>query len=175
MLQIGGQDVLVRHRAACGVRAGAVRPCRKRPRGKIAYLAKAGIAAHGDRVFPHELHAVVVGGVVTRGDHYAAVDAKGEGGEIHLFSAHLADVHHVHAHSGEAGDKGSRQGCTTQTHVAPHDHPPGSYELREPPAYEARQFLVEFARHTAAHVVRFEQAEIRVRSPSQVLLLAVAL
>ena len=51
----------------------------------------------GRRLLAHELHAVVVGRVVARGHHDAAVEPLGEGREVHALGAAQADVGDVDA------------------------------------------------------------------------------
>src|ERR1700738_3319664 len=73
------------------------------PRGELgsfrkgADLREAVIAADRLGLLTHELHAVVVGRVMARGDHDAAVVAAVEGREIHPFRAAHPDVDDIHA------------------------------------------------------------------------------
>ena len=65
--------------------------------GELADVLQAGVAADRLRLLAHELEPVVVGRVVARGDHDAAVEAEREGREIDALGAAEADVDDVHA------------------------------------------------------------------------------
>ena len=62
-----------------------------------AHVGESGIAADGTGILAHELHAVVVGRVVARGHHDAAVKFVGKGCEVHAFRTAEADVGDVAA------------------------------------------------------------------------------
>ena len=73
----------------------------------------------GATLFAHEFHAVVVGRVVARGDHDAAVVAAGEGREIHALGAAQADVVHIDAAVGQAAAQRVGEGGARVADVAP--------------------------------------------------------
>ncbi len=71
----------------------------------LAMSMQAAVGADRLRLLAHELHAVVVRRVVAGGDHDAAVEALGEGGEVDPFRAAEADVGDVDAGVGQAPDQ----------------------------------------------------------------------
>ena len=107
-----------------GVERGRAAGLRRRRRQTAAsdqgaHLGQSGIAADWPRSLAHELHAVVVGRVVARGNHDATVKPVGEGRKIHAFSAAQADVAHLATAIHEPAAQGVCKRCARQPDVAP--------------------------------------------------------
>ena len=74
---------------------------------------------------PHELHAVVVFGIVTGSDHDATPDSQVGRGEINFLGAALTDIQHIDTRGPQAIDQRHFQSFTGESNVMPHHHTTG--------------------------------------------------
>ena len=106
MLDVVGLDVDGAHRAAPLGRRELV------ALGERADVLQARVGADRPRLLAHHLHAVVVGRIVARRDHDAAVELAVERREVDELGAADADVEHVDAGVGQtARDRGRESGA----------------------------------------------------------------
>ena len=84
----------------------------------LLHLLDARLAAERKRLAPHQLAAVVLLGIVRRGDLRAAVEPVGGDGEVHHVGAGQAVVDDVAALRARAVDEGRGQRRRRQPHVA---------------------------------------------------------
>ena len=118
------------------------------------------IRADGLALLAHQLEPVVVGRIVAGGDHHAAVELPGEGGEVHAFGAAQADVEHVDAGVGEAADQLLGEHVAGEADVAAHRHPLRLHESRERAADLVDEIFVDLFGNLAPDVVGLERGEI---------------
>ncbi len=100
---------------------------------------KAVVRADRLGLLAHELHAVVVGRIVARGDHDAAVVAAVKGREVHPLGAADADVVHIDAAVGQAAAQRIGEAGAREADVAADHHPLGRQELRHSRARPGRR------------------------------------
>ncbi len=110
--------------------AGACRRRKLAALGKRANLLQTVVAADRLGLLAHEFHAVVVGRIVARGDHDAAVVAAVKVAKYTPSVPHIPDVVHIDAAVGQAAAHGIRQAGARQADVAPHGDALGLQELR---------------------------------------------
>ena len=116
-------------------------------------------ALMGFDLLAHELHAVVVRRIVAGGDHDAAVEAYGEGGEVDALGAAEADVVDVDARIGEAADQRVAELVAREADVAADADAFGLEEGRVGLADLVGEVFVEFGGDASADVVGFEGGE----------------
>ena len=159
--QVGG--VRLEHVVAASIVALARRRGgrgREPPRSRIS--ASPVSMPIGLRAGAAHLDAVVLGGVVARGEHRAGL-AEVAGGEVELVGGGQPDHHDVGAGLGGAVGEGAGQPGRARPHVVADDDAcaaPATWTKR--PAGRARQRLVDLVGHQAADVVGLEDgAEVR--------------
>jgi hypothetical protein len=117
-------------------------------------------AADGARFLAHEFHAVVIGGVVTRGHHDPAVELAGERGVVDGLGAPEPDVEHVAAAVLQPllqrrGERGARK-----ADVVADCHAAGLHEGRVGAPDVPRKALVDLIGHAPAHVIGLERSQL---------------
>ena len=150
MLDVGGRGV-----DALPPAAGA-RVLEPAALGDRADFLQAVVARDRFRLFPHELHAVVVRGVVAGGDHDAAVVAAVEGRKIHALGAADADVENVRAALRQAAAERIGERLARQSNVAPDHHALGRQKFRIGTADPVGHIVIEFRGDPAAKIVGLE-------------------
>ena len=133
---------------------------KSRAGGQPFDLFETGVAAQRPGLFPHELHAVVFGGVVAGGDHDAAVQSQVRSGEIDLLRAAQPQVPDLHPAVVEARGEGLGQGEAGEAYIPPHRHPGRGQKRGISPADPVSQVLVEFPGNPAPDVIGFKTAEL---------------
>jgi hypothetical protein len=134
-------------------------------RGKIVFLSQAlnitqaGIAADWPSTLAHELHAVVVHGVVAGCDLNAAIDIEMESGEVDLFSAGQSDIDNINTRIHQPLRYSLLERITCETHVGT-DHHAAGLEILSEGAPDAPSYrLIQFAAESAANVIGLEPRE----------------
>ena len=128
------------------------------------HVLEARVGADRPRPLAHELHAVVIGRVVARRDHDAAVElaaraVAGGGREIHALRAALADVVNVDPALGETARQRRRKRRAREAHVMADDHARRLHEAGIRPPHCEREVLVDLIGDATADVVGFESGE----------------
>ena len=114
-----------------------------------------GLLADRRRARPAQLDAVVLRGVVARGEHRAGrVELAGR--EVDDVGGAQADVGHVGAGERRALDERGRERLRRRPHVVADDHLLRAGEVRERVADPARERLVDLFGIQPAHVVSLE-------------------
>ena len=110
----------------------------------------------GPAVFPHQLHAVVVDGVMTGRDHAAPIDPQGAGGKVDFLRATEADVDDLGAEGLAAPGKGGFQFRRRKANIPAHDHGLRPEVLGKGPADPFGEFGGKLRFELAADVVGFK-------------------
>jgi hypothetical protein len=114
------------------------------------------IAANGTRLFANELHAVVVGRIVARRHHDAAIHLFGERGEVHALSAAKSDVIDVDTGIQQTLRERLAQLCARQSDVSTDDHSFRFQKLRVGAADAVRDTCIQLAGKSSPIVVCLE-------------------
>src|SRR6185437_1578233 len=125
-----------------------------------AHLEQAGVAADRSRLFPNELHAVVVRRVMARGDHDAAVQPLGKCCEIRALGPAQPDVEHISAAVHQAAFQRASELRAGESDVISDRHAPRLYESRIGAPDVIRQSLVDLFGNAAPDVVGLEGVEV---------------
>ena len=143
---------------ACPGAAGVRNVARQRA---VAHLLDAAVAAQGQRVAAHDLHAVVLLGIVRGGDDQATVVAVLADGVIEHLRAHEADLVDVAAGVERGLDGGLAELRRGQPHVAADRHR-ARLELVHVRAHDAVHAVgVQLVGDDAAHVVGLEDRGVQ--------------
>ena len=130
------RDTTAGARCTCGATSSSWRvPLRARRRVRVRFgdaldVLQSGVAADRPRLLAHELHAVVVGRIVARRHHDAAVHAFVERREVHALGAAQADVVDVDAGVVQPARRAPRTARARQADVAADDDALRLQELR---------------------------------------------
>ena len=158
------QQVLLLHRAVPFDRRGDARL------DAGLDLGEARVLSDGTGATETQLDAVVLRGIVRRGEH-GPRRVEVAGGVIEQVGRRQAQVDDIGALGGGAFRKGGGQRHTRRAHVARHQHAIGAREAHEGCAEGARQFVVELVGDRAADVVRLEDG-VEGRRHGRISLLA---
>jgi hypothetical protein len=123
------------------------------PLGQFTDGIQTTVAADGSGPLPNQLHAIVISGIMTGGDHNAAVHLPVKGSEVDLFGTAQADIHHLNATVRQSADQGIAEGRAAKAYIVSH-HDSGG--LKEPGIGQADtigDILVQLGRHLAADIV----------------------
>jgi hypothetical protein len=148
--QGGAVDVAeqVRDVVAAGVEggdnAGAGRSREHAAGRQIPDGLQTAVAADRLRSLPHQLHAVVIHGIMAGRHHDAAVHPLGKGGEIDLLRPAQADIEHVGAALGQPSRQRPAESFARQPHVTADDHPLRLQEFGVGPADAVGDVFVQF-------------------------------
>ena len=123
-------------------------------------VQQAGIAGHGPGLLAHELHAVVVPGVMAGRHRDTAVQAGMGGGEVYLLGARQADVMNIHPLLQQALHQGALDRLAGQPDVVSHHHLARPDDLGIGAPYAPGDILVQLVRHPAADVVGLEAGKL---------------
>ena len=128
----------------------------------VADLAEAGFAAERERLAAHHLDAVVLAGVVRRGDLRAAFEPLAGHREVQHVGRHHPEVHDVAAlRERPLDERGGNRG-RREAHVARHADSSGAEIGDERAADLAGDLLVDLTGIHAPHVVGLENALVHV-------------
>ena len=119
-------------------------------------LAQAAGLANGLGVAAADLHAVVLPGVVRRGQHDPAVRVQRIDREIQHRRRREPDVEHCRARLARAAHERLAELRGMRARVATDREPPRSEETHRRVPDAIRELRIEFARHEAADVIRLE-------------------
>jgi hypothetical protein len=115
------------------------------------------------RARPHQLHAVVVDGIVAGGHHDAARHLAMECLEIDLFRAAQADVDRIATFIVQAPNDGLRKGRTVPAHIETHDHCTRTHGSGKSTPQPIGNVIIKFIGHTATDVISLEAFHGQVR------------
>ena len=132
--------------------------------GKALDVQQAGVAADRARAFAHELHAVVVLGVVAGRDGDATVDAHVEGGEVDFLGAALADIEHIDAGLEQPLGERIADFAAAQADIVTHHNRAGFHHLRVGAPDAAGDIGVQLVGYASAYVVGLETREFDHRT-----------
>ncbi len=125
---------------------------------EVLYLAYPVLTGEGDGVFPAQLEAVVLLGVVRGGDHGPARLLQVPDREVERVGGDLTEIEHVCARLRHALYEGAFDGLAGEPHVPGHDYP-GARQPQmgdEGAADVPRDVLVQAVRVYASDVVGLE-------------------
>ena len=123
-------------------------------------LEQAGVAADWPGVVAHQLHAVVILGIVAGRDHDAAIELVVEGGKVDLLGAALADVIDIDPALAQAAHHLGGHLRTGEADVVPDHHLAWLEVGREGAADAPGDLVIELVGDAAADVVGLEAAVV---------------
>ncbi len=131
------------------------------------HLLEARVGADRARPLAHELHAIVIGRVVARRDHDAAVERAARavtrrGRVVHALGAAEPDVVDIDAALEQALRERRRERWASQAHVVPDHDALGLHKACVGTADRTREVFVDLVGDAAADVVGLESGEIHV-------------
>ena len=133
-------------------------------RSQVADGEKTRVPADGPGLLAHELHPVVVLGVVAGRDHDATVHALVGHREIDFLGPAFAQGEDIHPGFAQAADDGLCHGWAGQADIMPYHHPVRVQEGSKRPADAVGQGLIKVVRDPAANIVGFEAGKIHDRN-----------
>ena len=116
-------------------------------------ILEAAVPGDGTGLLPDKLHTVVVGGIVTGGDHDTTVQLQEGRVKIYLLSAAETQVHHFRSGLHETRGEGIHQPLAAQPHVPSYGHPLGPEILGISPADAVSQPVIKLLRHSSPNVI----------------------